>query len=45
VVLSRLSIQYDEVLYNAKSDFQHVVVLSTKAYGKVLLLDGEWGRQ
>ena len=37
-----LSIQYDEILHNARSDFQHVVVMQTKAYGKVLLLDGEW---
>ena len=36
-----LSIQYDEILHNARSDFQHVVVMQTKAYGKVLLLDGE----
>jgi len=35
-----LSLEYDEVLWDKKSDFQHVQVFHNKVWGNVLVLDG-----
>lgn len=35
-----LSIEVDKVLFSEKSKFQHISVLQSKAYGRVLVLDG-----
>ncbi|MFC2052824.1 polyamine aminopropyltransferase [Chloroflexota bacterium] len=34
------SIQYQEILVDEKSDFQHIQVIRTNYFGKILLLDG-----
>jgi len=35
-----LSLEYDEILHDAKSDYQHVQVFHNKVWGNVLVLDG-----
>ncbi|KAG1677575.1 hypothetical protein FOA52_014473 [Chlamydomonas sp. UWO 241] len=35
-----LSIRYDEILFQEKSEFQHVTVMNTVAFGRMLVLDG-----
>jgi len=35
-----LSLEIEEVLYKGKSEFQDIVVFKSKAFGKVLVLDG-----
>jgi len=35
-----LSLEVDKVLHHEKSKYQDIMVLDTKSYGKVLILDG-----
>jgi len=35
-----MSLEVEEVLFDQKSEYQHIVVLKTKTYGIVLVLDG-----
>jgi len=34
------TLEVEEVLFEGKSDFQHVLIFQSKSYGKVLVLDG-----
>jgi len=35
-----LSLEIESILFDAKSEFQHILIFQSKTYGKVLVLDG-----
>jgi spermidine synthase len=39
-----MSLKVEEILYQARSDFQDVCVFKSQTFGNVLLLDGARGR-